>query len=230
MRSAQSRRRMQGRGFGCSETSNGSLATTFGPVFIQYRSASGKRDSSAQRQTAQNHIQARNGLRGDRDAAARARQLRASWPSPGNLAVRKSAWWAREDSNLQPDRYERRARPGNPITGMVTRSGLRLCAVPGRARARHIPTDNIRNFAIERMVLPAVRTKCRDDMPIFISGWNNDVEYHLSLENHDDTQNSRSSRRFMKWSPGCIMRQEPVTTSMLCAEHQANKAANPVTQ
>ena len=70
------------------------------------RSASGKRDSSAQRQTAQNRLQARNGLRGDRNAAAKARQLRASWPSPGNLAVRKSAWWAREDSNLQPDRYE----------------------------------------------------------------------------------------------------------------------------
>jgi hypothetical protein len=37
------------------------------------RSASGKRDSSAQRQTAQNRIQARNGVRGDRDAAAKAR-------------------------------------------------------------------------------------------------------------------------------------------------------------
>ena len=35
--------------------------------------------------------------------------LRASWLSPGNLAVRKSAWWARQDSNLQPDRYERSA-------------------------------------------------------------------------------------------------------------------------
>ena len=37
------------------------------------------------------------------------RQLRASWPSLGNLAVRRNAWWAREDSNLQPDRYERSA-------------------------------------------------------------------------------------------------------------------------
>jgi hypothetical protein len=27
----------------------------------------------------------------------------------GNSQVRKSAWWAREDSNLQPDRYERSA-------------------------------------------------------------------------------------------------------------------------
>ena len=83
------------------------VATTFGPVFIQDRSASGKRDSSAQRQTAQNRLQARNGLRGDRNAAARARQLRAFWPSPGNLAVRKSAWWGWQDSNLRPDRYER---------------------------------------------------------------------------------------------------------------------------
>jgi hypothetical protein len=60
------------------------LATTFGPVFIQDQSASGKRDSSAQRQTAQNRIQARNGHRGGRNAAARARQLRAPWPSLGN--------------------------------------------------------------------------------------------------------------------------------------------------
>src|SRR6478672_7203078 len=51
------------------------VTTTSGPVFIQDRSASGKRDSSAQRQTSQNRLQARNGLRGDRNAAARARQL-----------------------------------------------------------------------------------------------------------------------------------------------------------
>ena len=38
---------------------------------------SGKRDSSAQKQTAQNRIRARNGLRRDRNAAATARQLRA---------------------------------------------------------------------------------------------------------------------------------------------------------
>ena len=44
-------------------------------------------------QTAQNPIQARNRVRGDRNAAAKARQLWASCPSTGNLAVRKSAWW-----------------------------------------------------------------------------------------------------------------------------------------
>ena len=27
----------------------------------------------------------------------------------GNLRMRQTAWWAREDSNLQPDRYERSA-------------------------------------------------------------------------------------------------------------------------
>ena len=42
---------------------------------------------------AQNRIQARNGVRVDRSAASKARQLRASWPSPGTLAVRKNAWW-----------------------------------------------------------------------------------------------------------------------------------------
>jgi hypothetical protein len=70
------------------------------------RSASGKRDSSAQRQTAQNRLQARNGRRGDTNATAKARQLRASRPSPGNLLVRTTAWWAWQDSNFQSDRYE----------------------------------------------------------------------------------------------------------------------------
>ena len=53
------------------------------------RSASGKRDSSAQRQTAQNRLQARNGLRRDRNAAARARQLRALWPVSGKSSGSK---------------------------------------------------------------------------------------------------------------------------------------------
>ena len=34
--------------------------------------------------------------------------------SPGNLRKRETAWWAREDSNLQPDRYERTSRSGRP--------------------------------------------------------------------------------------------------------------------
>ena len=66
------------------------------PPIAQDRSASGKRDSSAQRQSAQKRILARNAVRGDRNVAANARQLRAPWPSPGNLAVRKNAWWMRQ--------------------------------------------------------------------------------------------------------------------------------------
>ena len=56
-------------------------ATTFGPVFILDQSAWGKRDFSAQRQTAQNRIQVRNGLRGDR------KRSRKSPPTAGSLAV-----------------------------------------------------------------------------------------------------------------------------------------------
>ena len=41
-----------------------------------------------------------------------------------NLWLRENAWWAREDSNLQPDRYERSAltielRARNLITAEV---------------------------------------------------------------------------------------------------------------
>ncbi len=52
------------------------------------------------------------GSAGDGNAAAKARELRASRPSPGNLRVRKTAWWGWEDSNLQPDRYERASVSG----------------------------------------------------------------------------------------------------------------------
>ena len=40
------------------------------------------------------------------NAAKKARQLRAFVVSSGNLRVRGTAWWAREDSNLQPSGYE----------------------------------------------------------------------------------------------------------------------------
>jgi hypothetical protein len=33
--------------------------------------------------------------------------LRAIRQRPGNIGSHRTAWWAREDSNLQPDRYER---------------------------------------------------------------------------------------------------------------------------
>ena len=38
-----------------------------------------------------------------------ARILRAILQRPGNAGSHRTAWWAREDSNLQPDRYERSA-------------------------------------------------------------------------------------------------------------------------
>jgi hypothetical protein len=49
-----------------------------------------------------------NGLR-DQVARTEPRQLRALAPPSGNFRNCVSAWWAREDSNLQPDRYERSA-------------------------------------------------------------------------------------------------------------------------
>jgi hypothetical protein len=102
------------------------VARTFGQVFIQDRSASGKRDSSGQRQTAQNRLQARNGLRGDRNAAARARHLRASWPSPGNLAVRKSAWWCMQRRSNQSLRKTLRSTGKNTaIFAFLRRTGVR---------------------------------------------------------------------------------------------------------
>jgi len=36
-----------------------------------------------------------------------ARKLRAIRQRPGNAGSHRTVWWAREDSNLQPDRYER---------------------------------------------------------------------------------------------------------------------------
>jgi hypothetical protein len=38
-----------------------------------------------------------------------ARKLRPIWQRPGTAGWHRTAWWAREDSNLQPDRYERSA-------------------------------------------------------------------------------------------------------------------------
>jgi hypothetical protein len=57
------------------------VATTFGPVFTQERSASGKRDSSAQRQTAQNRLQ------GQKRSPRRPKRSRKSPPIAGFLAV-----------------------------------------------------------------------------------------------------------------------------------------------
>ena len=45
------------------------------------------------------------------------RTPRFALQAPRGCATRSpkgEAWWARQDSNLQPDRYERRGRPGKP--------------------------------------------------------------------------------------------------------------------
>jgi hypothetical protein len=64
----------------------------------------------------------------DRNAAAKARQLWASWPSPGNLAVRKTAWWTCEDSNCVPGAQSCRnrfppSRRTAPFVGFELRAG-----------------------------------------------------------------------------------------------------------
>ena len=64
------------------------------------RCCRGERGFRAQRQLGQNPLRARICLCGDHHEVGRARQLRAIWRSPGNLVVRKSAWWAREKSQL----------------------------------------------------------------------------------------------------------------------------------
>jgi hypothetical protein len=62
-----------------------------------------------QRQLGRNPLHAGISLCRDHSTDGKARQFGAFWRKAGNSQVRKSAWWAREDSNLQPDRYERSA-------------------------------------------------------------------------------------------------------------------------
>ena len=50
-----------------------------------------------------------NSLFGDSNADNKSANWPHSWSLSGNLCKRRTAWWAREDSNLQPDRYERSA-------------------------------------------------------------------------------------------------------------------------
>jgi hypothetical protein len=69
------------------------VATTFGLVFILFGltlvSASGKRDSPAQRQMAQNRLQAENGIRGDRNAYVEAPPIAGLWIVSGKSAGSK---------------------------------------------------------------------------------------------------------------------------------------------
>jgi hypothetical protein len=55
-----------------------------------------------------NQRRAKKGLRADRTACVKGRPWQAFGEFQGSLPL-KTAWWAREDSNLQPDRYERSA-------------------------------------------------------------------------------------------------------------------------
>src|ERR1700687_359128 len=56
------------------------------------------------------HVSAETALR--RFQPAKARRFEAFVTASETLGAKWTAWWAREDSNLQPDRYERYAFPG----------------------------------------------------------------------------------------------------------------------
>jgi hypothetical protein len=58
------------------------------------------------RQLGRKRRQATLGLAGDLNPSRGARQCAAIRPPRGNLWWRANAWWAREDSNLQPSGYE----------------------------------------------------------------------------------------------------------------------------
>ena len=59
----------------------------------------------AQRQLGRKRLLAIIGLCRDSNPSGRARQFAAIRQPQGNLRKRPTAWWARGDSNLQPDRY-----------------------------------------------------------------------------------------------------------------------------
>ena len=56
-----------------------------------------------------NDRSAANSLLVETRARTQRRQLAGYSPIAGNLRDRETAWWAPEDSNRQPDRYERSA-------------------------------------------------------------------------------------------------------------------------
>jgi hypothetical protein len=55
-------------------------------------------------------------------------------PLPGNFRKRRTAWWAREDSNLQPDRYE---RPALTIELRALASAAQAAVWPRRCPLSH---------------------------------------------------------------------------------------------
>ena len=70
------------------------------PVFI-----AGKRLFADRDKWGQNRPPARLIDRGDRPLSRNPATSRSFTVSSGNLSSRKTAWWAREDSNLQPSGY-----------------------------------------------------------------------------------------------------------------------------
>jgi hypothetical protein len=81
-------------------------------VSLRTVSVSGKRNSKAQRRPRRNAYYAKIYLCRDLAPVEDARHWRPIRESLGNRAVRRSAWWAREDSNLQPSGYERHTLVG----------------------------------------------------------------------------------------------------------------------
>ena len=65
--------------------------------------------------------------------AAKARSMCAFRPELETLKTSGNAWWARQDSNLQPDRYERPALPGE-INKIRTFSSCSVTFVHVRSR------------------------------------------------------------------------------------------------
>jgi hypothetical protein len=74
-----------------------------------------ERNFEARDKAAKTAVSTSASLSRDNKPRDNARQRRAFRAASGNLRFRGTAWWAREDSNLQPDRYERGAYPGRSI-------------------------------------------------------------------------------------------------------------------
>ena len=87
---------------------SGAVTTTFEPVSVRAVSVSQETGFRGQRQARRK--QPLTELRLCETGTTTTKP--ANWGlfrTPGNLRLRETAWWAREDSNLQPDRYERSA-------------------------------------------------------------------------------------------------------------------------
>jgi hypothetical protein len=96
------------------------------------------------------------------------RLLGAFRPPPGNFRKRRTAWWTREDSNLQPDRYER-DRFG-PFTHPCS---ARLFILEGAPVARAVRGRRLMNSAPEWRAAGTL-------LPLF--PFRTGVEAHLAMQ------------------------------------------------